>query len=74
MHTPLTNSQRFDISYRGKDHRPSGDYVDASFALQLELDLRTVIEVARRNLPRKHGTIERIAARLEVKPDWLDQP
>jgi hypothetical protein len=35
---------------------------------RLEIDLRTVIEVARQNLPRKHGTIERIAATLETQP------
>lgn len=37
----------------------------------LTRDLRTVIEVARSNMPRKHGTIERLAANLpeNVKSD-----
>jgi hypothetical protein len=41
-------------------------------ARRLELDLRTVIEVARLNLPRAHGVIERIAATLDTK-EQIDQ-
>jgi hypothetical protein len=38
----------------------------------LVADLCIVIGVARQNMPRKHGTIEGIAARLEVKSAWLE--
>jgi hypothetical protein len=41
-------------------------------ARELLADLRIVIDVARQNLPRAHGTIEGIAARLEVKSEWLE--
>jgi hypothetical protein len=37
----------------------------------LVADLCIVIGVARQNLPRAHGTIEGIAARLETKSAWL---
>jgi hypothetical protein len=40
---------------------------------ELLADLRIVIDVARQNLPRAHGTIEGIAARLEVKSEWLEE-
>jgi hypothetical protein len=40
-------------------------------ARELLADLRIVIDVARQNLPRAHGTIEGIAARLEAKSAWL---
>jgi hypothetical protein len=41
-------------------------------ARELLADLCIVIDVARQNLPRAHGTIEGIAARLEVKSAWLE--
>jgi hypothetical protein len=50
-----------------------GQHAMADKCRELEEDLRTVVEVAQRNLPNPHPTIERIAGKYQVN-NAITQP
>jgi hypothetical protein len=50
-----------------------GQHAMADKCRELEEDLRTVVDVAQRNLPNPHPTIERIAGKYQVNSELSQQ-